>query len=224
KKTITAHIATPMKNARPGQTYGRHARLAQASGPTTASASRQRPSIRKPVANSQWTISAVGCIESLAQARRDEPGEEHADEQHPERRLGDEPPEALPVRMQDGQAVRLDHRPEEPGGGGAGPEPPDCPGAPGAGAREPACYDVHEALPHSLRRRRRVRGLDRPRCCYAVTGGGRDSNASPKRLRGVRRAVWARRGAAWVSLGRIAWLVTAAAVRSSSCSQRITRL
>src|SRR5207244_4265427 len=166
KKTITAHIATPMKNARPGQTYGRHARLAQTSGPTTASASRQRPSIRKPVANSQWTISAFGCIEILDQAGRDEPGEEHADEQHPQRRLGDEPPEALPVRVQDRHAVRLDHRPEEPGGGGAGPDGPDCPGAPRARAREPACDDVHEPLPPGRRRP----SPDLPGS-YAVSGG-----------------------------------------------------
>src|SRR5579859_5860361 len=95
KKTITGHIITPMKNARPGQRYGRHARRAQTSGPTSASANRQSPSMRKPVANIQWTISDLGCIEILDQARRNEAGKEQADGQHPDRRLGDEPPKTL---------------------------------------------------------------------------------------------------------------------------------
>src|SRR5205085_4438102 len=95
KNTITGHIRTPIRKASPGQRYGRQARLAQTSGPTTASASRQRPSIRKPVANIQWTNSAFGCIEILLQSRRDEPGEQHSHEHHEQRRLDDEPPEPL---------------------------------------------------------------------------------------------------------------------------------
>ncbi len=61
KKTITGHRSTPSANAMPGHRYARQARCRQTSGPTTASASRQRPRIRKPVANSQWTCSAGGC-------------------------------------------------------------------------------------------------------------------------------------------------------------------
>src|SRR5919198_1540188 len=61
KKVITGHIRTPIRNSTPGQRYARHARWRHTSGPTIASPSRQRPRIRKPVANIQWTCSAGGC-------------------------------------------------------------------------------------------------------------------------------------------------------------------
>ena len=65
KKTITGHMNRPSVNASPGHRYARHARRRQTSVPTTASASRQRPRIRKPVPNSQCTCSAGGCIRLL---------------------------------------------------------------------------------------------------------------------------------------------------------------
>ena len=62
KNTITGHIRTPSPKNSDGQRYARHLRRRQTSRPTIASASSSSPSSRKPVAKSQWTCSAGGCI------------------------------------------------------------------------------------------------------------------------------------------------------------------
>src|SRR5207302_1624882 len=80
-----------------------------------ASPSRQRPSIRKPVPKSQWTCSDGGCIaltEVLEDARQYEEVEEQSDGHHEQRRLDDEPPEALVVGMEQRQAIRLRECPD----------------------------------------------------------------------------------------------------------------
>src|SRR3954465_10531084 len=100
KNVITGHMSTPSANAMPGQRYARHARRRHTSGPTIASPSKHRPRARKPVANNQWTCSAGGVIrrlQVLEQSRHDEQVEHDADEQDEQRRLDDEPPEALPA-------------------------------------------------------------------------------------------------------------------------------
>src|SRR5207302_4594672 len=118
KKTITGHMNRPSVNASPGHRYARHARRRQTSVPTTASASRQRPRIRKPVAKSQWTCSAGGymsSLEVLQQPRQHEEIEQKPDCDHKQRRLDEQPPEALAVRVEQGHAVRLDDRPDDSG-------------------------------------------------------------------------------------------------------------
>src|SRR2546421_5994512 len=110
----------PMTNTKPGAKYARQGRRRHTSGPTIASASRQRPRTRKPVANIQWTCSAGGCIGLLRSEVLDEPGrdaerEEDPDEHDPERRLDEEPPEALSARVEQRDPVRLDEGPREPG-------------------------------------------------------------------------------------------------------------
>src|SRR5712691_12605068 len=76
----------------------------------------QRPRIRKPVANIQWTCSLGGCIrvlEVFEQSGHEDEMEERTDEDHEQRRLDHEPPERLPVWMQQGDAIRLHDRPHE---------------------------------------------------------------------------------------------------------------
>src|SRR5919204_1684985 len=115
KKTITGHMSTPIRKANEGQRYARHGRRRQTSSPTAASASRSNPMIRKPVANHQWTNSAFGSIlrlvEVFEQRRSDEHREAEPDQDHVQRRLREQPPEALAVRMHDRQPVRLQKRP-----------------------------------------------------------------------------------------------------------------
>src|ERR687888_2625345 len=132
KKTITGHMRTPIRKANDGQRYARQGRRRQTSSPTTASASSRRPMIRKPVANHQWTNSAFGSIlclfEVLDQGRRDEDGEAEPDKDHVERRLGEQPPEPLPVRMQNRQPVRLEESPRDAPGDRPRPQGIDRPG------------------------------------------------------------------------------------------------
>src|ERR671930_2743501 len=115
KKTITGHMRTPIRKANDGQRYARQGRRRQTSSPTTASASSRRPMIRKPVANHQWTNSAFGSIlclfEVVEQGRGDEQCEAEPDQNHVQRRLGEQPPESLTVRVQDCQPVRLQEGP-----------------------------------------------------------------------------------------------------------------
>ena len=87
--------------------------------PTIASASRSRPRSRTPVANSQCTIS-LGAAPSLPRGRRrsgrattsakHDPGRDHE-----QRRLDQEPPEALAARVQQRDPVRLEDRPDDAG-------------------------------------------------------------------------------------------------------------
>src|SRR3954465_12011774 len=114
---MTGHISRPMPNKNEGQRYARQARRPQTSVPTTASASSSKPMIRKPAANHQWTNSAGGSILRLFQvfdqARREQDGEAEPDQDHVQRRLGEQPPEALSVGMQDRQPVGLDEGPRD---------------------------------------------------------------------------------------------------------------
>src|SRR5205823_11961179 len=117
KKVITGHIRTPRANARPGQRQARHRLRRQTSVPTTASATRQSPRIKKPVAKSQWTCSAGGfmlILEVVEQSGHDDEVEEEADRDDEQRRLDEEPPEPLAMRMQQRDPVRLHDGPDEP--------------------------------------------------------------------------------------------------------------
>src|SRR4051794_40837807 len=119
KNAITGQSSTPSANARPGHRYLRHLRCCHTSRPTIASDSRHRPTKRIPIANSQWTISARGCTVPLQvgeQRARDDEREEDTREGDEERRLGDEPPEALAPRVQQRQAVGLENPPDDAGG------------------------------------------------------------------------------------------------------------
>src|SRR5262249_8808013 len=132
KNVITGHIRIPSPNARPGQRYARQARRSQTSRPTIASASFSRPSQSRPMPKSQCTISLGGCIGLQVGDKRpcDEHGEDDSREDDEQRRLDDEPPETLPVRVEQGQPVRLDDRPDDPGGDRQRPEQRDRAGAP----------------------------------------------------------------------------------------------
>ena len=76
----------PPNRSRLGQRYARHARRLKTSLPTIASAKRTSAKNRKPAAKSQWAISARGSISPLGplevvdQSRRDDEGEEKADQ------------------------------------------------------------------------------------------------------------------------------------------------
>src|SRR5579862_3673506 len=99
------------------------------SGPTITSERMQSPSTSSPVANSQWTISAGGSttlLEIHQQRTGDDQGEEEPGSDDEQRRLDGEPPEALVVRVQDRQPVRLNDRPDEPGRNGDRTECGDC--------------------------------------------------------------------------------------------------
>src|SRR5262249_41783214 len=99
-----------------------------------------RPSTSTPLANSQCTISARGCILFLEvgdqrPSHRDR--EEQPGRHHEQRRLDHEPPEPLAGWVQKRQPVRLDERPDEPGEDSERPEqrnhpcPPAMKGRPG---------------------------------------------------------------------------------------------
>src|SRR5262249_40217142 len=110
KNAITGHSRTPIANATPGHRYRRQGLLRQTSRPPIASQSRQRPMKSIAVANSQCTISACGSIVPLQvgeQRLGDDEREDHADRDDEQRRLDQEPPEALPARVQERDAVRL---------------------------------------------------------------------------------------------------------------------
>src|SRR4051794_32302974 len=124
KNAITGHSSTPIPNATPGHRYLRHGRIRQTSWPTIASASRQRPTKRIPAAKPQWTISARGCIVRLQIGEErlcDDQREQGADQRDEQRRLEHEPPEPLPPRMQDRQAVGLEDAQIRPPATVAGP-------------------------------------------------------------------------------------------------------
>src|SRR5436190_2923584 len=94
KNAMTGHRRTPIANATPGQRYFRHGRARQTSCPTITSQRRHSPTNRIPVAKSQWTISACGCIVLLQvgeQRLRDDERKEEADRGDEQRRLDQEP-------------------------------------------------------------------------------------------------------------------------------------
>src|SRR5439155_3460554 len=96
----------------------RQRRRRQTSSPTITSASRIRPSVRKPIANSQCTISLGGStvlLYVLDERARDNEREEHARQRNEQRRLDHEPPEPLAARVEQGEPVRLDERPDDAG-------------------------------------------------------------------------------------------------------------
>src|SRR5919204_312755 len=191
KNTITGHMRTPIRKANDGQRYARQGRRRQTSSPTTASASSSRPMIRKPVANHQWTNSARGSIlrllQVLEQAGRHQERKRETDENDVERRLGEQPPEALAMGVQHRQAVGLQEPPDDAGQHGQWTDQVDD-----DGARRPArprCRDLGCVLSfHSSSRKSASRRSPRAvRAGYASAGGGRLSNARPKRRRGVAR-------------------------------------
>src|SRR5215510_11688419 len=93
---------TPAESASDGQRYARQRRRRNTSGPTIASARTTSPKKRNPAANSQWAISALGSISTLGglevvdDARRHDECEEEPDEHDEQRRLYGPVPEALP--------------------------------------------------------------------------------------------------------------------------------
>src|SRR5262245_7032090 len=171
--------------------------MRQTSVPTTASATRQRPRMRKPVANSQWTCSAGGCmfLEVLEQSGPDDEVEDQSDGDHEERRLDDEPPEAFPVRMQQRDAVRLQDRPGDADECCRRAERRDDARGPRPLYR---CFEFGYELCVQDVLRWWSWSWTSPRTpcprAYAGTGGGRTSNATPKRLRGVTSSAMAVRG------------------------------
>src|SRR5439155_3141165 len=134
-------------------------------------------------------------LEVLEQSGHDDEVEEEADCDHEQRRLDEEPPEALAVWMQQGDPVRLHDGPDEPRQGRCRPEHGDdtSPRRSLGGYFEfgdELC--VHDVLPWS---RSGARPADAGPQAYAGAGGGLISKASPNRLRGVARAARAARGA-----------------------------
>src|SRR5581483_12249892 len=110
KNVITGHIRIPRPNAIEGQMYGRQRRRAHTSSPTIACESRISPRSRNPVAKNQCTISlrgSIGLREVGQQRARDQEREGEPGRDDEQRWLGDEPPEALVVRVQQRDPVRL---------------------------------------------------------------------------------------------------------------------
>src|SRR5581483_8587549 len=119
KNAITGQSRTPIAKATPGQRYFRHGRICHTARPTIASHRRHMPMKRMPAAKSQCTISASG-FTVLLQVDEQRPGdherERNPDEHHEKRRLDEQPPHALPVRMQERHAVGLQNPPDDAGG------------------------------------------------------------------------------------------------------------
>src|SRR4029079_10279274 len=118
----------PAASASEGQRYARQRRCRKTAGPTIASARTTSPKKRKPAANSQWAISALGSIPALGglevvdDPRRDDEREHQPDEHPEQRRLNRPVPEALSLRVEERHAVRLGERPHDPAEHGQRPE------------------------------------------------------------------------------------------------------
>src|SRR4051794_17962854 len=120
KNAITGQSSTPRPNASVGQRYARQRRMRQTSCPTSASQSKHNPTNRIMAPNAQWIISARGCIRLLEVGEhrpRDEQREERTDDHDEERRLEDQPPEALTARGEQRDSVGLQDRPDQASGG-----------------------------------------------------------------------------------------------------------
>src|SRR5579871_4592389 len=150
------------------------------------------PRMRIAEAKSQWTNSACGSIPPLQvgdERARDRDREEDPGRGDEQRRLDDEPPEALMVWMQERQPVGLDDRPDDTAEDGDRPEQRDdpCAEARVAGACPYVCFKLcmHLAPPRVDRKTRRPEGA----AGQARSGGGRDSKTTPKRCRGARSSV-----------------------------------
>src|SRR4051812_27148315 len=117
KNAITGHSNSPSANEMPGHRYLRHRRFCHTSRPTIASQRRHSPTKRIPTPKSQWTISAGGCTvrpQVGEHGPRDDEREQDSCGDDDQRRLDREPPEPLPARVQQGDAVGLQDRPDEP--------------------------------------------------------------------------------------------------------------
>src|SRR5436190_21751146 len=116
---MTGHISRPIRNRNDGHRYARQSRRRQISSPTIDSANSSTPRIRKPEANHQWTNSERGSIlrlrEIVDEPRRHHERKPEPDQNDVQRRLGNEPPEALAVRVEQRQPVRLQERPNDAG-------------------------------------------------------------------------------------------------------------
>src|SRR4051812_45107119 len=129
KNAITGHRNTPRAKVSPGHRYFRQPRMCQTSRPARASASRHNPTKRMQTAKSQWTISAGGCTVPLQVGEQrpcDDEREDEAGDGDEQRRLDREPPEALPVRVQQRNAARLQDRPDEPPSSDERPDQRNC--------------------------------------------------------------------------------------------------
>src|SRR5579884_2767221 len=116
KNAITGQSSTPIANATPGHRYFRQARRCHTSRPTTASQRRHMPMKRMPAANSQCTISACGFTMLLQideERPRDDERERDANEHDEQRRFHEQPPHALPTRVQKRDAIRLQDPPDD---------------------------------------------------------------------------------------------------------------
>src|SRR4029450_13030576 len=142
--------------------------------------------------------------EVLDQPGRDQQREDDAHGDDEQRRLDEQPPEALAVRVQDRQAVRLQERPDDTAEHRQRPERGDDPGSCRAGTRSDALLDqlcAHSTSPG--------RDDNRPAAPiatagYAGRGGGRLARARPKSLRGG-TSVETRLRIGGVILERVAW-------------------
>src|SRR5262245_30512557 len=120
EKIAITHSQMPAVRASEGQRYMRQRRRRNTSGPTIASARTTSPKKRNPAANSQWAVSARGSILTLGglevvhDARRDDEREDEPDEHDEQRRLDGPVPEALPLGVEERDAVRLRERPDDP--------------------------------------------------------------------------------------------------------------
>src|SRR5207249_7483759 len=85
-----------------------------------------------PSLPSAASAAPLRVLEVLDQSRRDEQPEDDAHEDDPQRRLGEQPPEALPVRVEQRDPIRLDERPDDAAEARRRPERPDDADAPGS--------------------------------------------------------------------------------------------
>src|SRR6185436_1958424 len=168
--------------------------------------------------------SILCLLEILNQGWGEEHGEGEADQDDVERRLREQPPEPLAVRMQERQPVGLHEGPDDAAEHRHGADQIDGCRAERTSpqVRDRLGSEMRLHFPPARSRSRRARERLRARA-YAGTGGGRLSNARPKRRRGARASVARPTGAVWdARIVRCAWATVASANRSYSASQPAT--
>src|SRR3990172_7131178 len=119
EKTVMTQRKTPEPSASDGKRYARQGRRRKTCVPTMTSDTRTRPSRRANAAASQCAVSARGIIvlssEILGEPRRDHDRVHEPDDDHEKRRLEEEVVDPLAVGIEEGDPVRLSHRPHETG-------------------------------------------------------------------------------------------------------------
>ena len=197
KNVITGHMKTPIRNTNDGQRYARHVRLPprppRRRPPPRAGTARAAGSPSRTSSARARRAAASGVRGPRSAARATNRWKQRAGEDDPRAAAGRTATRSpAPCGCSSVIALRLDDRPARRRRARSAARATPEPDAPDARSSEPrarlyvcCCLSTHVLLPSRRQPGRVAR-------CYAGTGGGLDSNASPKRRRGGSQSLRAR--------------------------------